>query len=56
MVTETKINKSKKRNRTLKILKVEYVQVPDAQERLSRVFKILMSKSDDSRENEAKRR
>lgn len=43
MVTEIKATKRKKRNITLKVVKVEYVQVPDAQERLFKVFKILLS-------------
>lgn len=55
MVTEIKATRRKKRNVTLKVVKVEYVQVPDAKERLDRVFKILMS-SFENIENEAKRR
>jgi hypothetical protein len=44
MVTKTKGKvKRKKRSNTLTVVKVEHVQVPDAQERLSRVFKILLS-------------
>lgn len=54
MVSEAKDKvKRKKRNNTLTVVKVEYVQVPDAEERLSRVFKILMS-SFENMENEAK--
>jgi len=43
MVTESKATRRKKRDITLKVIKVEYVQVPDAKDRLSRVFKILLS-------------
>jgi hypothetical protein len=32
-----------KRNKNLQVVEVKCVQVPDAQERLARVFKILMS-------------
>lgn len=44
MVTkaEQKVKTKKKRN-TLTVVKVEHVRVPDTDERLSRVFKILMS-------------
>ncbi|MFC2002927.1 hypothetical protein ACFLV4_03155 [Chloroflexota bacterium] len=55
MINETKQKKiGKKRNNTLTVVKVEYVQVPDADERLSRVFKILMSSFKDT-QNEAKK-
>lgn len=44
MVTETKQKtKTKKKRNTLTVVKVDFLQVPDAVERLSRVFKILMS-------------
>lgn len=44
MATEAKDKvKRKKRNNTLTVVKVEYVQVPDSEERLKRVFKILLS-------------
>ncbi len=56
MVTEVKATKRKKRISTLKVVKVEYVQVPDAEQRLSRVFKILLSSFENSGGNEAKRR
>ncbi len=54
MVTEVK-QKTKKKNKrnTLTVVKVEYVQVPDAEDRLNRVFKILMS-SYENTQNEAK--
>jgi hypothetical protein len=49
MTVKTKdIVKRKKRNNTLMIVRVEYVQVPDAEERLNRVFKILISSFDNS--------
>ena len=54
MVTETKDKvKRKKRNNTLKVVEVKYAQVPDAEERLNRVFKILLS-SFENTQNEAK--
>lgn len=54
MVTETKQKtKTKKKHNTLTVVKVEHVQVPDAEERLNRVFKILMS-SFENTQNEAK--
>jgi len=54
MVTEAKDKiKRKKRNNTLKVVKVDFVQVHDAEERLKRVFKILMS-SFENTQNEAK--
>ena len=56
MVTETKQKtKTRKKRNVLKVVKVEHVQVPDSEERLKRVFKILMS-SFENMENEAKRR
>ena len=55
MVTKTKQKtKRGKRHNTLMVVKVEHVQVPDAEQRLGRVFKILMS-SFDNPENEAKK-
>ncbi|MFW9875836.1 MAG: hypothetical protein ACFFG0_22250 [Candidatus Thorarchaeota archaeon] len=42
MGTATKKNKRKRKN-ALTFVKVEYVSVPDADERLSRVVKILLS-------------
>ena len=57
MVTETKDKvKRKKRNNTLTVVEVNYVQVPDAEGRLGRVFKILLSSFENIEENEAKRR
>ena len=56
MVSEIKDKiKRKKRNNSLKVVAIAYAQVPDAKERLGRVFKILMS-SFENMENEAKRR
>ena len=48
MVTKTKQKtKTRKRRITLTVVKVEYVQVPDAEERLNRVFKILLESHKD---------
>ena len=52
MANESENKTKRKRNITLTVVKVEYVQVPDARERLNRVFKILLS----NHENEAKGR
>lgn len=57
MVTETKQEtKTRKKRNTLKVVKVEFVQVPDANERLNRVFKMLLSSFKNIEKNEAKRR
>jgi len=53
--TEMTKKKGGKRNNSLKVVKIAHAQVPDAEERLGRVFKILMS-SFENMENEAKRR
>lgn len=48
MVTEAKQKtKTKKKRNTLMVVKVEYVQVPDSEERLNRVFKILLENHKD---------
>ena len=47
--------KRKKRISNLKVVEIKHVQVPDAEERLSRVFRILMT-SFKNPENEAKGR
>jgi len=55
MVSETKDKvKRKKRNNTLKVVEIQHVQVPDSEERLNRVFKILLS-SFENMGNEAKK-
>ena len=57
MVTETKKKiKRKKIRNTLTVIEVKHVQVPDAEERLNRVFKILMSRFGSIEKNEANRR
>ena len=44
MITKTKGNiKRKKRINELKVVEVNYVQVPDAEDRLKRVFKMLLA-------------
>jgi hypothetical protein len=44
MVAETKKKiKTKRKRSTLTVAEVKHVQVPDADERLQKVFKILMS-------------
>lgn len=45
--------KTKKKRYTLTVVKVEHVQVPDANERLSRVFNMLLS-SFENAQNKAK--
>ena len=55
----TKVNpktKTKRKRSTFTVAEVNYVQVPDADERLNRVFKILMSSFENIEENEAIRR
>ena len=48
MVTTVKDKiKRKKRSNTLTVVRVEHIQVPDAEERLSRVFRILLSNFED---------
>ena len=57
MVTEIKEKvKRKKRDKTLTVVKVEYAQVPDAEERLNRVFNILISSYENMGGNVANRR
>lgn len=57
MVSETKQKtKTKKKRNSLKVVKVEHVQVPDAEERLRKVFKVLLSNFENMGENEANRR
>ena len=48
--------KKQKRKHTLKVVKVKYVQMPDAVERLNRAFKILISSFENLEKNEARRR
>ena len=43
-----------KRNNNLQVVEVKCVQVPDAQERLSRAYQILMSSFEDMEKKEAK--
>ena len=48
MINETKQKKrERKRNNSMKVVEIQHVQVPDMDERLSRVFKILMSSFED---------
>lgn len=54
IIIEERAPKRRKRNNNLKVVEIKHVQVPDAEDRLNRVFKILMSSFDNS-ENEAKR-
>ena len=57
MVTEANHKtKTKRKSSTLTVAEVNYVQVSDANERLNRVFKILMSNFENVERNEAKRR
>lgn len=47
VIVEEKTRKKKKRN-NLKVVEIRHVQVPDAEERLNRAFKILVSRFDNS--------
>ena len=55
MNVAVKATKRKKRINNLKVVEIKHVQVPDAEERLNRAFKILVSHFDNS-ENETKGR
>ena len=47
VIVEEKTRRKKKRN-NLKVVEIRHVQAPDAEERLGRVFKILMSHFDNA--------